>query len=118
MYVDFLTIIFKIHNSLHMYFICYMAPKTVLILLPTMHSKITCNANTTNNNDVSTTTVYNSGSTATIFDVYQQTLFGLSEISIHTLVSDTTLPFSFSLLDVTVTSVIKPQHSNPWSNIF
>ena len=71
-----------------MHFICYMVPKAVLILLPTMHSKITSNANTTNNNNVSTPTVCNSGSTATISGVYQQTLFGLSKISIHMLVFD------------------------------
>ena len=72
-----------------MHFICYMAPKTVLILLPTMHSTIPRNANTTDNNNFSTPTVCNSGPTTTIFSVYQQTLFGLREISIRTLVSDT-----------------------------
>ena len=45
-------------------------------------------ASTTNNNNVSTHTACNNGHTTTIFSVHQQTLFKLSEILIHTLVSD------------------------------
>ena len=71
-----------------MHFICYMVPKKVLNLFPIMYSTITSNTNTTNKSNVSTPTVCNSGPIITILSVYQQTLFGLREISIHTRVSD------------------------------
>ena len=52
--LTFITLIFNILNPLRMHVICYMAPKTVLTLLPAMHSTIISNANTTNNNNILT----------------------------------------------------------------
>ena len=70
-----------------------MAPSAVLTFLPTTHSIMTSNTNSTNtthNNNVLIPIACNSGPTAILFCVYQQNLFGLNEISIYTLVSDTT----------------------------
>ena len=85
-YAAFLILIFNIRN---LYSWRYIAPIAVFTFLPTTHSTIIRNASTTNNNNVSIPTTCNSDPTATIFRVYLQILFGLSEISIHTLVSYT-----------------------------
>ena len=65
-----------------------MASSAVLPILPTTHLTMTSSANTTNKNNILTPTVCNSDPTATTFGMYQQTSFGLNEISIHTLVSN------------------------------
>ena len=65
-----------------------MALSVVLAFLPTIHPTMTSNDNTTNNNTISTPVACNGGPTATILGVYQQMLFGLSEILIETLVSN------------------------------
>ena len=64
-----------------------MTPKSSSILTPD-HTKIimTSNNNTLSNNNISTLTADISGSALSNFGLYQQTLVGLSELSIRTLV--------------------------------
>ena len=59
-----------------------MVPAVVLTFLPTKHPTINNKTTTTNNN--------NGGTTASNFGVYQPTSVGSSEISIRTLVPDST----------------------------
>ena len=65
-----------------------LSTTAILTFLPTTHSTMTSNANTTETNNISNPTTCNIGPTTTIFGVYQQNLFEWSEISFHTLVYD------------------------------